>query len=127
MEDLADWYDGIAYCTWNGIRRELNEEKILETLGELTDQGIRVANLNINENCQSLNTKVHLSRSSTDAPAMRQTRRLFCKACDINYNVREAQLGLRHTAVWHGIFGYWGETSPDAHIAKCCTTGMTDR
>jgi hypothetical protein len=26
--DLTDWYDGLPYCTWNGIGRELNEEKI---------------------------------------------------------------------------------------------------
>lgn len=33
-------------------------------------------------------------------------------------NIREARPHVKHIAVWHGIFGYWGGTSPSGDIAK---------
>lgn len=33
-------YDGLAYCTWNGLGRELSEDKILSALQDLSDNGI---------------------------------------------------------------------------------------
>lgn len=36
-----EWYDGLAYCTWNGLGRELTEQKILDALQDLVDNGIK--------------------------------------------------------------------------------------
>lgn len=33
-------YDGLAYCTWNGLGRELSEERILAALQDLFDNEI---------------------------------------------------------------------------------------
>jgi hypothetical protein len=34
---------------------------------------------------------------------------------------------LRHIAVWHGIFGYWGGISPTENIAQCYESVTLDR
>jgi hypothetical protein len=34
---------------------------------------------------------------------------------------------LRHIAVWHAIFGYWGGISPTGHIFKCYEPVTVDR
>jgi len=36
-----EWYDGLAYCTWNGLGREITEERILNALRDLSDNGIK--------------------------------------------------------------------------------------
>lgn len=36
-----DRYDGLAYCTWNGLGREITEHKILNALQDLADHNIR--------------------------------------------------------------------------------------
>jgi len=35
------WMDGLAYCTWNGVGRDLTEQRILDTVQDLLDQGLR--------------------------------------------------------------------------------------
>lgn len=33
-------YDGLAYCTWNALGRELSEDRILSALQDLSNNGI---------------------------------------------------------------------------------------
>lgn len=54
QKQLSDWYDGFSYCTWNGLGRELNEEKIQTALTALSEKGLTVPNLIIDDNWQSL-------------------------------------------------------------------------
>lgn len=32
---LENWYDGLTYCTWNGLGQDLTEQKIYNALDEL--------------------------------------------------------------------------------------------
>ena len=41
LTKLYDRYDGLAYCTWNGLGREITEHKILNALQDLADNNIR--------------------------------------------------------------------------------------
>lgn len=36
-----EWYDGLAYCTWNGLGREITEQRILDSLQDLANNGIK--------------------------------------------------------------------------------------
>lgn len=72
-------YDGLAYCTWNALGRELSEDRILSALQDLSDNGINgwnflwnlckflsnhpliVSTLIIDDNWQSLVTAPHRS------------------------------------------------------------------
>lgn len=46
--------DGLSYCTWNGIGRELTEQKIFDALESLAKNNINISNLIIDDNWQSL-------------------------------------------------------------------------
>lgn len=37
---LEHWYDGLTYCTWNGLGQRLTEEKIFKALESLSDNDI---------------------------------------------------------------------------------------
>ena len=38
---MDDWYDGLTYCTWNGLGQGLSREKILQALEILDDNDIK--------------------------------------------------------------------------------------
>jgi hypothetical protein len=54
-EWLENWYDGLSYCTWNGIGQNLTEQKIFDALDSLQSNNINISNLIIDDNWQSLN------------------------------------------------------------------------
>lgn len=37
---MEHWYDGLSYCTWNGLGQNLTEDKILKALESLEENGI---------------------------------------------------------------------------------------
>ncbi|KAL8954616.1 MAG: hypothetical protein Q9183_007019, partial [Haloplaca sp. 2 TL-2023] len=39
-EWMENWYDGLTYCTWNGLGQDLNEQKIFDALDILKEKGI---------------------------------------------------------------------------------------
>ena len=39
-EWLENWYDGLSYCTWNGLGQNLTEQKIFDALDSLAKNGI---------------------------------------------------------------------------------------
>jgi hypothetical protein len=49
-EWLESWYDGLAYCTWNGLGQQLHEKKIFDALDSLHTHGINITNLIIDDN-----------------------------------------------------------------------------
>ena len=59
-EWLENWYDGLSYCTWNGIGQHLTEDKIFTALDSLQKNDINISNLIIDDNWQSL-VRGHLS------------------------------------------------------------------
>jgi hypothetical protein len=126
--NLTDWYDGLSYCTWNGIGRELNKEKILETLTGLANEGIRITNLIIDDNWQSLDTRGSSDSFEYQWTDFEANKENFPQGLShLTKKIRETQPYLRHIAVWHGIFGYWGDISPIGHIAKCYEPVTVDR
>lgn len=38
---MEQWYDGLTYCTWNGLGQNLNEQKIFDALDILKENGIK--------------------------------------------------------------------------------------
>ncbi|KAF2149412.1 glycoside hydrolase family 36 protein, partial [Myriangium duriaei CBS 260.36] len=122
-EALEDWYDGFSYCTWNGLGRELDEEKIQQALSTLSQHGLVVPNLIIDDNWQSLDNIDNgdpFTYRWTDFEANKENFPRGLKHTITN--IRASHTHLRHVAVWHGIFGYWGGFSPDGNIAKCYAT-----
>ncbi|RYO23770.1 hypothetical protein AA0111_g9076 [Alternaria arborescens] len=115
---LENWYDGLTYCTWNGLGQKLTEDKVFDALESLRKNDINISNLIIDDNWQSLNTEggdqfnnawMEFEATKTGFP-----RGLKATVSDI----REKYSHIRHIAVWHAIFGYWGGIAPEGKIAK---------
>jgi hypothetical protein len=124
---LADWYEGLSYCTWNALGQNLTEEKILEALDALKSHGIKVVNLIIDDNWQSLDNEGkeqwHRAWKSFEAnkegfpSGLRHTTSV----------IRQRHPNIGHIAVWHALMGYWGGISPTGELVQKYKTKEVDR
>jgi hypothetical protein len=115
---LENWYDGLSYCTWNGLGQKLTENKIFDALESLSKNDINVSNLIIDDNWQSLNTEGgdQFDNAWMEFEANKQGFPRGLKAAI--GDIRSKHKHIRHIAVWHAIFGYWGGIAPEGRIAK---------
>ncbi|CUS06651.1 unnamed protein product, partial [Tuber aestivum] len=103
------WYDGLAYCTWNGLGRELSEERILSALQDLADNAIYVTSLIIDDNWQSLRDGSRWDRFEANSNFPRGLGHTTSE-------IRRRFKSVRHIAVWHSLFGYWDGIAPGGWI-----------
>lgn len=115
---LSEWYDGLTYCTWNGIGQDLTEDKILNALDTLKAEEINIGSLIIDDNWQTLDGegesqfKRRWKHFEGNPSAFPQGLK---KTTD---TIRRVHPKIEHIAVWHALLGYWGGISPDGDIAK---------
>ena len=117
-EWMENWYDGLTYCTWNGLGQDLTEEKIFNALDTLKKNDIKITNLIIDDNWQDLDSKgqSQFKRGWIGFDANKEgfPRGLRSTVIDI----RDKHPNIAHIAVWHALLGYWGGISPTGAIAK---------
>ncbi|KAF7175664.1 hypothetical protein CNMCM7691_009671 [Aspergillus felis] len=119
---MSEWYDGLSYCTWNGLGQNLTEEKIIFALDSLKEQEIKIQNLIIDDNWQALDNesesqfKRAWTRFEADPKAFPQG---FKKGIE---TIRQKHQNIQHIAVWHALFGYWGGISPNGDLARAYKT-----
>lgn len=115
---LEEWYDGLTYCTWNGLGQHLTEKAIFDALDSLKRNDITVTNLIIDDNWQSLDHEGagQFERGWIEFEANKEgfPNGLAHTAAEI----RQRHKNISHIAVWHAILGYWGGISRDGQIAK---------
>ena len=115
---ISQWYDGLTYCTWNGLGQDLTEEKILHALDTLKSHGIKIVNLIIDDNWQTLDNdggpqfKRRWTQFEGNPRAFPEGLKQTVQA------IRRRQPNIEHIAVWHAMFGYWGGISPDGDLAQ---------
>jgi hypothetical protein len=130
---LQNWYDGLSYCTWNGIGQKLTEEKLFEALDSLKKNNVNISNLIIDDNWQSLNHEGgdQFQNAMTEFEATKTGFPRGLKAAVSD--VREKHPNVKHIAVWHALvsslkwfkfslltilqFGYWGGIATKGRIA----------
>ncbi|KAF9888771.1 hypothetical protein FE257_008347 [Aspergillus nanangensis] len=115
---LSEWYDGLTYCTWNGLGQNLTEQKILRALDTLDANEIRITNLIIDDNWQSLD-------HGDGKPFKRAWTEFEANRAGFPHGLKHAVEAIRrnhpriaHIAVWHAMFGYWGGISSEGELAK---------
>ena len=100
---LQDWYDGLSYCTWNGIGQKLTEDKLFEALDSLKKNEVNISNLIIDDNWQSLNheggNQFENAMTEFEATKVGFPRGLKAAVSD----VREQHPNIKHVAVWHAL------------------------
>ena len=118
VDRFSFWVDGLTYCTWNGLGRDLTEDKIYHALDILRDNGVLVTNLIIDDNWQSLDNPGanQYKRGWTDFEANKEGFPRGLK--HLTSTIRKNYPNIKHIAVWHGLFGYWGGFSPDGNLAR---------
>lgn len=115
---MSQWYDGLTYCTWNGIGQNLTEEKLLHALDTLKSHGIKIGNLIIDDNWQTLDNdgdsqfKRRWTQFEGNPKAFPHGLKQTVQT------IRQRQPNIQHIAVWHALFGYWGGISPDGDLAQ---------
>lgn len=117
-----EWADGFTYCTWNGLGQALTEDKIFEALDSLESHDIKITNLIIDDNWQSLDNagQDQTNRGMTRFEANEEgfPNGLRATASEI----RRRHLSIQHIAVWHAMLGYWGAISPTGQLAQDYST-----
>ncbi|MCJ1470517.1 hypothetical protein MMC07_009163 [Pseudocyphellaria aurata] len=119
---MESWSDGLTYCTWNGLGQDLNEQKIYHALDELNNNGIKITNLIIDDNWQSIDNpgQNQAHRGMTDFEANKEG---FPQGLQHTVTqIRKKHSNIQHVAVWHALLGYWGGISPTGNIAKIYKT-----
>ncbi|KAJ4373999.1 hypothetical protein N0V83_002738 [Neocucurbitaria cava] len=126
-EWLENWYDGLSYCTWNGLGQNLTEEKLFNALESLSKNGINVSNLIIDDNWQSLNAEGG-DQFGNAWMEFEATKKGFPRGLKATVgDIRSKYKHIKHIAVWHAIYGYWGGIAPEGRIAKEYKTTVVER
>lgn len=117
-EKPQGWYDGLTYCTWNALGQDLDEEKIYNALQVLSEHGVKITNVLIDDNWQSLDHAgaSQFERGWTDFEA--NEKGFPNKLSGLTAGIRQRHPTIHHIGVWHGVFGYWGGVAPDGNLAK---------
>ncbi|GME64444.1 Raffinose synthase Sip1 [Neofusicoccum parvum] len=115
---LEEWYDGLTYCTWNGLGQHLTEQAIFDALESLEKNNITITNLIIDDNWQSLDHEGEdqFKRGWLEFEANKEG--FPHGLAHTTSEIRQRHKNVSHIAVWHAILGYWGGISPDGKIAK---------
>jgi hypothetical protein len=64
---LYHLYAGLSYCTWNSLGANLSGEKILNALQRIHEAGIKICNVIIDDNWQTLVRSLHLCNLIVEA------------------------------------------------------------
>lgn len=103
---LENWYDGLSYCTWNGLGQKLEESKLFDALDSLASNNINISNLIIDDNWQSLNheggDQFENAWMEFEATRVGFPRGLQATVSDI----RSKHKNIKHVAVWHALVSW---------------------
>lgn len=125
-EWLEEWYDGLTYCTWNGLGQKLTEQKIYNALDDLAKENINVTNLIIDDNWQSLSQgETQFLRGWSDFEGNKEGFPQGMK--HTTTEIRKRHPNIKHIAVWHALLGYWGGIDPNGWIAKNYKTMQVEK
>ncbi len=113
--------------TWNGLGQKLTAEKLINAVDTLVDSGVRISNLIIDDNWQSLDYRGPSQfqhgwkEFEADPEAFPNGLRAAVT------HIRRKHRNIEHVAVWHAMLGYWGGLAPDGKIAQTYKTVQVER
>ena len=117
---LQSWYDSLAYCTWNSLGQDLNQEKILKALDSFASIDVHFSTLIIDDNWQSLTgAQGETNQFDRGWDAFEANTRGFPDGLRAaTAAIRKRHPSISDIAVWHALMGYWGCVAPEGQIAK---------
>lgn len=124
---IENWYDGLTYCTWNGLGQHLTEEKVYEAVETLAVNEINITNLIIDDNWQNLDYKGNGQFQHGWSTFEADPNTFPSGLKKVTSTIRSKHPSIQHIAVWHALWGYWGGIDPNGQIAKDYKTVTTTR
>ncbi|KAI1459461.1 glycoside hydrolase family 36 protein [Annulohypoxylon moriforme] len=123
-----NWYDGLGYCTWNALGRELTEENIINAVKGLAKDQINISSLIIDDNWQDLDYSDPEDYHRHTWKGFEAEPKAFPHGLkDTVSRIRLAHPAIENVAVWHALLGYWGGISPSGNLAKSYKTVELER
>jgi hypothetical protein len=101
VSGLTHWETGLSYCTWNGLGWDLSEDRILDALQKLDDHAIRVCNVVIDDNWQSL--EGHDSSCGTWSRFEADVEKFPHGLVGTVNTIRTRFPYIKHVGVWHAL------------------------
>ncbi|ROT39552.1 raffinose synthase Sip1 [Sodiomyces alkalinus F11] len=121
-EWMENWYDGLGYCTWNGLGQKLTEEKVLNAVDTLAEHNIKVASLIIDDNWQSIDYRGPGQFQHAWVEFEAEPKAFPHGLKGMVSSIREKHPHIQHIAVWHALLGYWAGISPEGKLAQTYKT-----
>ncbi|KAH0558547.1 hypothetical protein GP486_004796 [Trichoglossum hirsutum] len=109
-------HDGLTYCTWNSLGLNLSGERILNALKKLHETGIRVCNVIIDDNWQTLDNARYTSSGTWTAYNANPNFDSVGGLSGLVKEIRNKYLYIRNVGVWHALHGYWDGITPGGEI-----------
>ncbi|PHH83448.1 hypothetical protein CDD82_764 [Ophiocordyceps australis] len=127
-ETLDDkWYDGLGYCTWNGLGQRLTAQKVLDAVQKLVKNKIHITSLIIDDNWQSIDYKGE-SQFQYGWVEFEADAKAFPKGLKaLVSQLRQQHPSVQHISVWHSLLGYWGGIAPGGKLDQEYKTVRVDR
>ncbi|KKA26216.1 hypothetical protein TD95_000094 [Thielaviopsis punctulata] len=110
------WYDGLGYY-----------QKIHDALDQLAANNIKISTLIIDDNWQSI---IRVGDGQTHFPMTRfeALKSAFPEGLKKTVaSIKSKHQNIKHVAVWHALFGYWGGVDPNGDIGQKYKTVETQR
>lgn len=113
------WFDGLTYCTWNGLSQNLTSENLYAGLKSLRDSGIKISNLIIDDCWQAVDHRLDKPYSLRRAVDFEADPVYFPEGLKATVaRIREENPQIENVSVWHALMGYWNGISPEGKLGK---------
>ncbi|KAI5296400.1 hypothetical protein KEM52_002973 [Ascosphaera acerosa] len=113
------WFDGLTYCTWNGLSQNLTSENLYAGLKSLRDSGIKISNLIIDDCWQAVDHRADKPYSLRRAVDFEADPVFFPEGLKETVSrIRKENPQIENVSVWHALMGYWNGISPEGKLAK---------
>ena len=117
------WFDGLAYCTWNGLdMHRCNAKAVIEGIETLEKNGVHIETFLLDD-CWQTTLQPDGKTEKFGAP----NAGWDCFEPNKNFpdglkamvtEVRSKHKGIKSFGIWHAMYGYWGGISEYGWIAK---------
>ena len=108
-KNFPEIFKKLGWCSWNAFLREINEERVLDTVKKMREKGVPIQYVLIDDGWQSVRND---RLTDFEANAERFPRGIR------NATKKLKEIGVNWVGVWHTLQGYWRGVDPSSEKFK---------
>ncbi|ANB12774.1 hypothetical protein AWJ20_1044 [Sugiyamaella lignohabitans] len=112
----TEWYDGLMYCTWNGLGPVLSHDLIINALADLDASGVNISGIIIDDGWQHTNQYRQLYDLRADEFRFPSGLKGLVK------DIRSKFPYIVDIGVWSTLVGYWEGVVPGSELDESYKT-----